>query len=294
MLHGVGVRARKGWDRSQLARFRLLEGSNAARCVACHGVRSHPTRKVIPGTKALIRENRETFPQFSKSLPIFADPVETSRSSAPPNSPRSSQCCQQNAFELCALALREPLDFLLRHRLQPRQKGFHLPLRSVIGQDEFLRLRPDDVGHPVVQARRAPPGNGESAERHATAPFDFRQRLPARFHRAPLLTPAGFPVSGRPVNPSYENDRSRCPLRDHAIGDVNASFARIKGACVSLEAPATHRIAELLRRCSRWTSRPSLLATMPARAHHTVQFWRLGITVEMWTRCGRGYPGGRR
>src|SRR5437016_3847395 len=199
MLHGMGGRARKGWDRSQLARFRLLEGlqRRPLRRVPRRAlppdeksnpgcVRSHPTRKVIPGTKALIRENRETFPQFSKSLPIFADPVETSRSSAPPNSPRSSQCCQQNAFELCALALREPLDFLLRHRLQPRQKGFHLPLRSVIGQDESLRLRPDDVGHPIVQARRAPPGNGEPAERHTTAPFGFCQRLPARFHKAPV------------------------------------------------------------------------------------------------------------
>src|SRR5438445_1640850 len=212
MLHGVGVRARKGWDRSQLARFRLLEGSNAARCVACHGVRSHPTRKVIPGTKALIRENRETFPQFSKSLPIFADPVETSRSSAPPNSPRSSQCCQQNAFELCALALREPLDFLLRHRLQPRQKGFHLPLRRVIGQDDFLRLRPDDVGHPVVQARRAPPGNGEPTERHTTAPSDFCQRLPARFHEAPLLARRLLTSRGGSANPLTGAIRSRCPV----------------------------------------------------------------------------------
>src|SRR5437899_8866020 len=89
--------------------------------------------------------------------------------------------------ELCALALRELLDFLLRHRLQPRQKGFYLPLRRVIGQDEFLRLRPDDVGCPVVQARRAPPGNGEPAERHTPAPPNFCQRLPARFHVAPLL-----------------------------------------------------------------------------------------------------------
>jgi len=71
------------------------------------------------------------------------------------------------------LALRELLDLLLRHRLQPRQKGFHLPLRHVIGQDEFLRLRPDDVGHPVVQARRAPPGNGEPAERIRRRPSTF-------------------------------------------------------------------------------------------------------------------------
>src|SRR5437899_10417133 len=146
--------------------------------------------------------------------------------------------------ELCALALRELLDFLLRHRLQPRQKGFHLPLRCVIGQDEFLRLCPDDVGHPVVQARRAPPGNGEPAERHTTAPFDFCQRLPARFHAALLLA-----------------IRSRCPARNHDIGDVNASFARIKCSCVSLEAPTTLSNGRILRRCSRWTSRPSLLAT---------------------------------
>src|SRR2546426_1434498 len=95
--------------------------------------------------------------------------------------------CLDSCGALCPLALRELPDFLLRHRLQPRQKGFHLPLRRVIGQDDVLRLRLDDVGHPVVQARRAPPGNGEPAERHTTAPSDFCQRLPARFHEAPLL-----------------------------------------------------------------------------------------------------------
>src|SRR5207245_7336036 len=78
----------------------------------------------------------------------------------------------------------------LGHALVPRVPpvslaGLPCPLRRVIGQDEFLRLRPDDVGYPVVQARRAPPGNGEPAERHTTASFDFCQWLPDRFHRAP-------------------------------------------------------------------------------------------------------------
>jgi len=41
------------------------------------------------------------------------------------------------------------------------------------------------------------------------------------------------------VNPSYENDDRDAQVRNHAIGDVNASFTRIKGACVTLEAPAT-------------------------------------------------------
>src|SRR2546421_12023773 len=42
--------------------------------------------------------------------------------------------------------------------------------RRVIGQDEVLRLCPDDVDHLVVQARRAPPDDGETAEPEATAP----------------------------------------------------------------------------------------------------------------------------
>ena len=63
-------------------------------------------------------------------------------------------------------------------------------------------------------------------------------------------------------------------------------FARIKCSCVSLEAPTTPSNGRILRRCSRWTSRPSLLATtITARPHHTVQLWRLWMTVEMWTRC---------
>ena len=53
----------------------------------------------------------------------------------------------------------------------------------------------------------------------------------------------------------------------------------------ALEAPATPSNGRILSRCSRWTNRPSLLATMTARPHHTVQLWRLWITVEMWTRC---------
>lgn len=74
-------------------------------------------------------------------------------------------------------------------------------------------------------------------------------------------------------------------FRNHSIGDVNASFARIKCSCVSLEAPASPSNGRILRRCSRWTNRPSLLATIAARPHHTVQLWRLWITVQMWTRC---------
>jgi hypothetical protein len=50
---------------------------------------------------------------------------------------------------LCPLALRDLLDLLLRHRLQAGQQVLHVPLRRVIGQDEFLRLAPHDVGHPV-------------------------------------------------------------------------------------------------------------------------------------------------
>jgi hypothetical protein len=46
-----------------------------------------------------------------------------------------------------------------------------------------------------------------------------------------------------------------------------------------------HRMDELFRRCSRWTSRPSLLVTLPASPRQTVQLERLGITVKMWTRC---------
>ena len=54
---------------------------------------------------------------------------------------------------------------------------------------------------------------------------------------------------------------------------------------MSLKAPTPPSNGRILRRCSRWTNRPSLLATITARPHHTVQLWRLWITVEMWTRC---------
>src|SRR5207244_8648584 len=70
-------------------------------------------------------------------------------------------------LELRALALCELLDLLPRHRLQLRQKGFHLPLRRVISQDELLRLCPDDVGHPVVHARLSPPHYGDTAPPNA-------------------------------------------------------------------------------------------------------------------------------
>src|SRR5262249_34699883 len=83
----------------------------------------------------------------------------------------------------------------LRHRLEPGQQRFHLPLRHAIGQDGFRRLGSDDVGHPVVEGRRATPSDREPAARQTTAPFYFRQRLPTRFHRASLLTSEGFIVS---------------------------------------------------------------------------------------------------
>ena len=52
----------------------------------------------------------------------------------------------------------------------------------MISQDEVLRLCPDDVDHLVVEARRAPPDDGETAEPEATAPFDSRQWLATRLH----------------------------------------------------------------------------------------------------------------
>src|SRR5256886_5350319 len=128
-------------------------------------------------------------------------------------------------LEICALALRKLLDFLLRHRLQARQKGFHLPLRHVIGEDELLRLRPDDVGHPVIQARRAPPLNGEPAGLHTTAPFDFCQWLPTRFHRAPLYesasiaefslgaVPSGMLMLRSPASNAYARPSRRAATR---------------------------------------------------------------------------------
>ena len=54
--------------------------------------------------------------------------------------------------------------------------------RRVIGQDEVLQLGPADVDHLVVQARRAPPDDGETAEPEATASFDSCQWLATRLH----------------------------------------------------------------------------------------------------------------
>src|SRR2546429_9958069 len=88
-------------------------------------------------------------------------------------------------LEICALALRKLLDFLLRHRLQARQKGFHLPLRHVIGEEELLPFRPDDVGHPVIQSPPAPPLNGDPPRLPTTPPSQLWPRLPARCHGVP-------------------------------------------------------------------------------------------------------------
>src|SRR3989442_1136519 len=125
-----------------------------------------------------------------------------------------------------ALALREFLDLLLRHRLQPRQKAFHLPLRRVISQDEVfrLRLRPEDVGHPVVQTRRASPDDGETADPQATASFDSCQGLATRLHR-----PQSSREEGQISFDDSDSTVDRC--LEHTIGDVNTWFARIK--CLS-------------------------------------------------------------
>ncbi len=77
-------------------------------------------------------------------------------------------------------------------------------------------------------------------------------------------------------------------FRGHAIADVNGSFARTRCSCATFEALATPSNGRILRQCSRWTTRPSLLAATTARPRHTAQFRHLWITVEMWTRCGRG------
>src|SRR5437899_11135707 len=66
----------------------------------------------------------------------------------------------------------------LGHALVPRVPpvslaGLPCPLRRVIGQDESLRLRPDEVGDPVVQAPPAPPDQSGPAGRRKEAPCHF-------------------------------------------------------------------------------------------------------------------------
>src|SRR5438093_12047481 len=179
---GSGATARS----ARAAHSAQCVGSASSHCTAASACRSASSSSVIQLMSDLLRAG-----------PRFGPARAPSVIGGPP-------------MEFCALALRELLDFLLRHRLQPRQKGFHLPLRHVIAQDEFFGLRPDDVGYPVVEARRAPPGNGEPAERHTTTPSDFCQRLPARFHEAPLLA-RRLSVSRRVCESSYGSDSIEMP-----------------------------------------------------------------------------------
>jgi len=80
-------------------------------------------------------------------------------------------------------------------------------------------------------------------------------------------------------------------LSDHAIGDVNAWFARVKGSCASLDAPATPSNGRLLRQCSRWTTRPSLFGFNSRQTVSHCAIPPLWISVEMWIR--RVYYQGR-
>src|SRR5262245_23034405 len=109
-------------------------------------------------------------------------------------SSKSTRTSEPNPARECdALAFRELFELLLRHGLQPEHQVPHFPFRRMTGQDQLLRLRAHNVGHPVVQVRRAPPSNGETACTQTTASFDLRQWLPADLHR--LRTVSGF----RPV-----------------------------------------------------------------------------------------------
>src|SRR2546425_3749122 len=87
------------------------------------------------------------------------------------------------------LPLRKRLDLPLRHRSHPSQERLHLPLRRAIGQDELPGFRLRDVGDPVVETGRAPPGDRETAERHPPASLEFGEWLASRLQAGAPLPP---------------------------------------------------------------------------------------------------------
>src|SRR5262245_3965107 len=129
-------------------------------------------------------------PGSSWSAPSFSTCASTTTSSSVTSgsSVSPSAACSPERASRERLALGELLDLLLGHALDTRQQGLDLPLGGVISQDQFLGLRSGhDVGHPVVETRRAPPGHGETVETHPSPAFDFCQWLTAGLHRDPLL-----------------------------------------------------------------------------------------------------------
>src|SRR4029434_3597370 len=71
----------------------------------------------------------------------------------------------------------------LAHGVNAGEQALHLPLRGVIGEDEFLGLGAvDDVSDPVIEARSSAPCHGEAAAPHALLSLDLREWLPARLH----------------------------------------------------------------------------------------------------------------
>src|SRR2546427_12293774 len=74
MLHGVGVRARKGWDRSQLARFRLLEGLHARPLRRVPRRALPPDEKSNPGDESLNPGKSRDISQIFEISPHFRRP----------------------------------------------------------------------------------------------------------------------------------------------------------------------------------------------------------------------------
>src|SRR5438093_10734404 len=213
---GSGATARS----ARAAHSAQCVGSASSHCTAASACRSASSSSVIQLMSDLLRAG-----------PRFGPARAPSVIGGPP-------------WSSVPLALCKLFDFLLRHRLQPRQKGFHLPLRHVIGQDEFFGLRPDDVGYPVVEARRAPPGNGEPAERHTTTPSDFCQRLPARFHEAPLLA-RRLSVSRRICESSYGSDSIEMPSLETTPSRMSMLRLPASNAYAGASRrPRPHRMAE--------------------------------------------------
>ena len=91
--------------------------------------------------------------------------------------------------ERAGLPLRELLDFLLGEAVDAREERLHLALGGVVREDQLAGLRAvDDVGDPVVEARRSAPRDGDAALPHAFPAFDFREWLSAGLHAScPLV-----------------------------------------------------------------------------------------------------------
>jgi len=74
-------------------------------------------------------------------------------------------------------------------------------------------------------------------------------------------------------------------LRDHATGDVKGSFARIKGACMRLEARATPSNGRIITPVLAVDEKTVVFRAHEGETASGSALRSLWITVDRWTSC---------